>query len=1185
MRKRLVATLLVLCMVLGMLPGTAWAADTNPTTENCVFSEYIGSNSDVVIPEKGTSNGEYTLTEKQREYIGGLCGKNVNNVTWQLVLENDYPGRYILYIRGSGDMYDFDYWERVPWYSSREYISRIVIEPGVTSIGSFAFYGCTAIEESIVLPNSITNIGRMAFYNCRAANQNAIVLPDSVTHIADLAFASTTYYMDNARWREDGVHYIDHYLIRAKSSAMTPGSYKIREGTIGIADGAFDGLTSMTSVSIPNSVTRIGCSAFSDCTSLTDVTIPDSVTSIGMWAFGGCTGLTDVTIPGSVTSIVYGMFRDCTSLTDITIPSGITNFGDSAFSDCTSLTTVIMPNSVTSIGDATFYNCRNLIDVYYNGNKSQWDEIEIGDYNDCFTSATIHYNSSGPGTEVTDPAGYAYFGKLDSYDYNGSAIIDGVKYSFTEEFKNSPDNLQYLSTGNYLDSYVYAMFNLNEASQITSLKYTTGIPCKLENWNAYDSIVDTSLTPISILPIELKPGDYRVSEITKGSFPTDQIADWIGDDIRVYTRGEEIFKLIHIEHKAGVVTAFDPNGSPLTIYIDDVAYPVVGKDKDLVNTDLVNAIRYPSAKVAYTLYDGVLVEVVSKADMNPSVGVGAGSNTLLSYKNGVYEQYKTGADNRISINVANSVKEKVYGWGVDSVISSDIMGSISDFDITIEAIQLTGNDIISIPYPYNTAIEVPKDKQLLHAGDSYTMSVPFTFNNGHVPYEGEKASVGCIVTGKDSNGNPITLRGSISFTVKSVTGGGPQPPDQDDADLDALRNQLDGMTAVSLTHSELADHFSQKEVRSIEKFLTVYITQMVNAPKVEEDQTFLQDVKKSVKKKAKEKLYKAMNINESADLVKVDNLSSSVQVKKGRTTVNFDIKVSTYAWNGFTFGGFGQINFKIDGTNRTGTGIVTYADTKSFSDAVMRYVKAGYNEAWGKDADKIVEAFLPKTINDLLSKTGSFSDKVFTLLTEPAKKYRKKLSVKAAADIYVYGANGTLLGSIVGGNIQNDGGNISCSLQGDTKEIFLEYGECIIKIVGSETEMITCTVEEYSEGRVSRTVSFENVALSRGVSYESNLTEQINIPVSEYVLRSNTGAIIPATRDENGTLSSGQPGDLTGDGKVTMADVIRLARGAAGYVTLTEQEQKVGDVNRDSKITMADVIRVARYAAGYSPAV
>ena len=67
--------------------------------------------------------------------------------------------------------------------------------------------------------------------------------------------------------------------------------------------------------------------------------------------------------------------------------------------------------------------------------------------------------------------------------------------------------------------------------------------------------------------------------------------------------------------------------------------------------------------------------------------------------------------------------------------------------------------------------------------------------------------------------------------------------------------------------------------------------------------------------------------------------------------------------------------------------------------------------------------------------------------------------------------------------------------------------------------------------------------------------------------------------------STDQPGDLTGDNKVTMADVLRLARGAAGYVVLTEQEQKAGDVTGDGKITMADVIRVARYAAGYSPTV
>ena len=69
---------------------------------------------------------------------------------------------------------------------------------------------------------------------------------------------------------------------------------------------------------------------------------------------------------------------------------------------------------------------------------------------------------------------------------------------------------------------------------------------------------------------------------------------------------------------------------------------------------------------------------------------------------------------------------------------------------------------------------------------------------------------------------------------------------------------------------------------------------------------------------------------------------------------------------------------------------------------------------------------------------------------------------------------------------------------------------------------------------------------------------------------------------KNTAPDTGQSGDLNGDGKVTMADVIRLARGAAGYVVLTEQEQKAGDVTGDGKITMADVIRVARYAAGYS---
>jgi uncharacterized protein YceK len=111
-------------------------------------------------------------------------------------------------------------------------------------------------------------------------------------------------------------------------------------------------------------VTAIGDYAFSGCTTLTSVTIPDSVTSIRYGAFWGCDNLISVNIGSNVTSIGWHAFRHCSSLISVTIPNSVTSIGDYAFYNCTSLTNITIPNSVISIGGAAFLGCGDLMTRY-----------------------------------------------------------------------------------------------------------------------------------------------------------------------------------------------------------------------------------------------------------------------------------------------------------------------------------------------------------------------------------------------------------------------------------------------------------------------------------------------------------------------------------------------------------------------------------------------------------------------------------------------------------------------------------------------------------------------------------------------------------------------------------------------------------------------------------------------------
>ena len=127
-----------------------------------------------------------------------------------------------------------------------------------------------------------------------------------------------------------------------------------------IGDYAFSGCSSLTSLTLPSSVTSIGGHAFELCSGLTSLTLPSSVTSIGEFAFRYCSGLTSLTIPSGVTTIDYYAFAGCSSLTSLTLPSSVTSIGGHAFAWCSGLTSLTLPSSVTSIGGHAFEACSGL---------------------------------------------------------------------------------------------------------------------------------------------------------------------------------------------------------------------------------------------------------------------------------------------------------------------------------------------------------------------------------------------------------------------------------------------------------------------------------------------------------------------------------------------------------------------------------------------------------------------------------------------------------------------------------------------------------------------------------------------------------------------------------------------------------------------------------------------------------
>lgn len=382
----------------------------------------------------------------------GKCGENV---TW--IYANG-----TLTISGTGDMWDWFSPSNVSWVIKKSSIKTVIIKIGVTSIGDYAFYGCSGLI-SITISDSVTDIGDSALEDC--ASLTSITIPDSVTDIGYNAFCSCknlsmVYISDIAAWLDikfnnDGSNplYYAHNLYLNDSritdlvipdSVTSIGGFTfngytgltsviIPDSVADIGNSAFSGCSGLTNVTIPNSVTSIGDTAFFKCSGLTSITISDRVTRIGVYAFGDCFGLTNITIPGSVTEIGDAAFYGCSGLSSVTIPDRVTSIGGSAFSGCSGLTSVTISDSVTDIGSYAFYKCNNLREVHVS-DVAVWCNIKFYVENSDFSSNPLCYahNLYLKDNRITDlviPDGVTNIGSYTFYGCSGLTSVtipDGV---------------------------------------------------------------------------------------------------------------------------------------------------------------------------------------------------------------------------------------------------------------------------------------------------------------------------------------------------------------------------------------------------------------------------------------------------------------------------------------------------------------------------------------------------------------------------------------------------------------------------------------------------------------------------------------------------------------------------------------------------------------------------------------
>ena len=433
-------------------------------------------------------------------------------------------------------------------------LTSINIPNGITSIKTYAFRNCSDLI-SIALPGSIVSIGAYAFDDCVGLTQ---VSTDGLAAWCGISFGNATanplyyahdLYIDGEKLIElvipDGATSIKGYIFYNCTSLT---SVTIPDSVTNIGSSAFSGCTAIQKAEMPSHVIddipksslntvvitsgdSIGKNAFYNCTSLTSVSLPDSIKSIGGGAFKGCSSLQSLVMPETVANIGEGVLSGCRSLISVTIPfvgetiddSSLTGFGylfgathysQNAtyvpsslreviitaatqigyrdFSGCSGLTSITIPSSVTEIGDYAFEKCSGLEEVHI-GDVGVWCGIDFGE------------------EDTTNPLYYANELYLNDKLITDLVIPTGVKRIESRAFNNCSELISVTMPGSVKDIGENAFSNCNNLSAV----YIADISawCNIKFWNekanplyyAHDLYLGDELVKEIVVASDLNP--------------------------------------------------------------------------------------------------------------------------------------------------------------------------------------------------------------------------------------------------------------------------------------------------------------------------------------------------------------------------------------------------------------------------------------------------------------------------------------------------------------------------------------------------------------------------------------------------------------------------------------------------------------------------------------------------------